>query len=325
MSAEVEGTPVQSPAPIVEPHENNHRWKLLSKMSGNPVVLKELRGRMRGRQAFVLLTLYLGLISLFIGVIYAVMVRQSSYVGWDPSFRQEVGKAVFGSVVLLEFLMLGFIGPGLTSGAVSGERERQTFDLLRTTLLSARSFVLGKLGASFTYLFLLILTAVPIQSLAFLLGGVGLGEMLVSSLMLVVTALFLCALGLFFSSVMKRTLAATLSSYGAILLSIVLIVITFLLITYFNSEISDSEKTKAYLLTLLAWFFISSNPFLAAVASEIFLVEDQSLFLIKIPLLGSSSTEITLPSPWIIYVIFFVIFTLTLIYLSIRRVSRADR
>jgi hypothetical protein len=26
----------------------------------NPVILKELRGRMRGRQAFVLLTVYLG-------------------------------------------------------------------------------------------------------------------------------------------------------------------------------------------------------------------------------------------------------------------------
>src|SRR5688572_28370811 len=187
----------------------NEKWRNpFKQMMDNPVVLKELRGRMRGRQSFVLLTIYLGLIAVFIMLVYNPLGLTSS-ITWDPSARQGAGKAIFGTVVLLELLLLSFIAPGLTAGAITSERERQTFEILRTTLLSARSLVLGKLGAAFSYLFLLILTALPIQSLAFILGGVGMGEMVVSSLMLVVTALFFCTLGIFFSSFMKRTLSAT--------------------------------------------------------------------------------------------------------------------
>ena len=162
----------------------------------NPVVLKELRGRMRGKQAFILLTLYLGLIVTFIVIVYNTVSISSSLV-WDPGVREQAGKAVFGTVVLLELLLLSFIAPGLTAGAITAERERQTFDILRTTLLSASSFVLGKLGSSFAYLLLLILVALPLQSIAFLIGGVGFGELIISSLILVVTAIFFCTLGIF--------------------------------------------------------------------------------------------------------------------------------
>lgn len=326
MSIETGDTTVEAAVQASEVQKDTRRGNLFQRFLDNPVILKELRGRMRGRQAFILLTTYLGLIAVFIGVLYAVLSETSSSMGWDPSFRQTAGKAIFGAVVLLEMLLIGFIGPGLTSGAISSERERQTFDLLRTTLLSARSLVLGKLGAAFTYLFLLILTALPIESLAFLLGGVGLAELMISSLMLVVTALFFCTLGIFFSSFMKRTLPATLGSYGTILLSIIFIVIILFLMTYVRAVTYSSgpiNQVREFIMTIVLWALISTNPFMAAIMSEVILVEDQSLFYTTSSPFGGGFTFLL--SPWIIYVAFYTILTIILIVISILRVRRPDR
>jgi ABC-type transport system involved in multi-copper enzyme maturation permease subunit len=291
----------------------------------NPVILKELRGRMRGRQAFILLTVYLGLIAVFILLVYNLLGLTSS-ITWDPSARQGAGKAIFGTVVLLELLLLSFIAPGLTAGAITSERERQTFEILRTTLLSARSLVLGKLSSALSFLFLLILSALPIQSLAFLLGGVGLGEMIASSLMLVVTAVFFCTLGIFFSSFMKRTLSATVASYAVILLTFLILVVIFFLVAYVESFSYNTFGSQAmeYLLTVILWFLISTNPLMAAVISEVILVDQQSLFYTSNSLFGSSGPSILI-SPWLIYVVFYLFLTVVLILLSIYFVKRPDR
>jgi hypothetical protein len=322
MIPENQGTPLEPAASMASDGKAAARKNPFRRVLDNPVILKELRGRMRGRQAFILLTVYLGLIALFIVLIYNSVFGVQSLT-WDPSSRQIAGKVVFGTVVLLELLLLSFIAPGLTAGAITAERERQTFDLLRTTLLSAQSLVLGKLGSAFSYLLLLILTALPIQSLAFLLGGVGLGELVVSSVMLVVTAIFFCTLGLFFSSFMKRTLPATVSSYAAILGSFLVLIMIFFLIAYFESTSFGSNSVREYMLTVAIWVLISTNPFMAAVMSEVILVDEQSLFLTSSPLFGSSS--LTLPSPWIIYVLFYLGLTFIMILISIYNVKRPDR
>lgn len=315
---------MESTTSIPETAKKIERQGFFSRLMDNPVILKELRGRMRGGQAFTLLTIYLGLIAMFIVFIYSLIAPTYSF-RWDPSLRQEAGKAIFGTVVLLELFLISFIAPGLTSGAITSERERQTYEILRTTLLSARSLVLGKLGSAFAYLFLLILTAVPLQSLAFLLGGVGLGELIASELMLIVTAVFFCTLGIFFSSILKRTLAATVSSYAAILFSFLALVFVFFLIAYTEAiSLNSPSKFTEYILVLLIWVFVCTNPLMAAIMSEVILIEDQNLFFTTNQLFGSSGPTF-LPSPWIVYVLFYTFLTVILILLSVYLVKRPDR
>ena len=315
---------MESTTSIPETAKKIERQGFFSRLMDNPVILKELRGRMRGGQAFTLLTIYLGLIAMFIVFIYSLIAPTYSF-RWDPSLRQEAGKAIFGTVVLLELFLISFIAPGLTSGAITSERERQTYEILRTTLLSARSLVLGKLGSAFAYLFLLILTAVPLQTLAFLLGGVGLGELIASELMLIVTAVFFCTLGIFFSSLLKRTLAATVSSYAAILFSFLALVFVFFLIAYTEAiSLNSPSKFTEYILVLLIWVFVCTNPLMAAIMSEVILIEDQNLFFTTNQLFGSSGPTF-LPSPWIVYVLFYTFLTVILILLSVYLVKRPDR
>ncbi|MEW6402673.1 MAG: ABC transporter permease subunit [Chloroflexota bacterium] len=318
----METQPTMTAAPAKTPS----RWKFIQRVMENPVILKELRGRMRGRQAFILLTFYLGLIGLVIGIVYMTLSAQASYMGMDPDFRQSVGKAIFGTVVLLELALVSFIGPALTAGAITSERERQTFDLLRTTTLPASSFVLGKLSSALAFLLLLIFTALPIESIAFLLGGVELAEIIVSSLLLVVTAVAYCTLGIFFSSFMKRTLAATVSSYGAIVLSFVLLGIAFFLLIYVDVALSSASTSRnealAIITILFLWLLVSTNPLLTAIASEVVLVQEQSLVIFTVPL-GNRSLDLL--SPWIPFVIIYLLLTFIMIRLSINFVRRPDR
>lgn len=291
----------------------------LRRIVENPVILKELRGLMRRQRAFWLLTGYIAIIGFFISMIYSIIQIDAEFSPTDLQFRREVGKAIFGAVVLIELFLISFIAPALTAGAITAERERQTFDLLRTTLISARSLVLGKLGAALVYLLLLIFAALPIQSLAFLLGGVGLAELLISGLLLIVTALFFSAIGLFFSSFLRHTLVSTVASYGAIVLSYLLLGMFFFLLALSAEYWEDTVKETV--LTLSTWTLISTNPLLTAIFSEIILIEDQSI-LYTTSVLTSSS--LPLPSPWIPFTLLYLSVAAILILFSIYFVNRPD-
>ena len=177
---------VAPPAPAGPP--SRRRW-LGGRFRANPVVIKELRGRMRGPRAFIVLTVYLLLMS----TLRHAAVRRVCRVDQQRLQRDQRagGRANLCSaaVVGIELLLVCFIAPAFTAGAISGERERQTYDLLRTTLLSASSLVLGKLASALSYILLLLVAAFPLQSLAFLLGGVAPEEVLIASGLLVATAL----------------------------------------------------------------------------------------------------------------------------------------
>jgi ABC-2 type transport system permease protein len=308
--------------PIVTPPKKS--FLNLARILDNPVIAKELRGRMRDRRTFIVLTFYLSLIASFVGVVYLFLSESASGMSFNPDYRQMLGKSLFGTVVIIELLLIGFIAPGLTSGAITSEREHRTLDLLKTTLLSPRELVLGKLGAAVIYLLLLIFTVLPIQSLAFILGGVGPAEIIISTILLIVTAVFFSTLGIFFSSFLKRTLAATISSYGSILLSVLMLVFLIFSFGFLGSLMYNSNKFNEDAVMVFIWIVISTNPLLAPIVTEMILIEDQSIFVSTSNFLFGS-TNIPLLSPWIIYVFTYTLLTLIMIILSIWFVKRPER
>src|SRR5512143_1182114 len=164
----------------------------------NPITLKEMRSRMRGRRAFAVLTLNVFLLGGLVALIYMTSAASAQVIS-SPSNLQSLGKLIFATAVGMQLLITCFTSSSAAVGAISSERERQTFELLRTTLLSARSLVLGKLAAAVVFNLLIILSAMPIASLSFFLGGVTLEEILVAIVFLIVTAIAFSTIGLFFS------------------------------------------------------------------------------------------------------------------------------
>ena len=82
------------------------------------VGVKELRGRVRGRRAFVVLTFYLLFLGLFAWawelVAERAYVQNASLQGGSAAFASaHVGQEVFGALVLVETLLVVFLAPGL--------------------------------------------------------------------------------------------------------------------------------------------------------------------------------------------------------------------
>lgn len=284
------------------------RWREL-----NPLLFKELRGRMRGARAFVVLTVYLFLMSCLVGLIYVALAInfQTSNYGFDVV---QVGRIVFIAIVLLEVLMVAFITPAFTAGAITGERERQTYELLRSTLLPARKIVLGKLTAALTYVGLLVLAALPLEALAFMLGGVVFGEVVLAFLILSVTVFSVGAAGFFFSALMRTTLASTVLTYAFILLMTFVLPILSLVI----SSIVGYSRFLGDLLELGSYLVVSLSPIGAGLLTTIGLEEYGSLWLFDIGL------SFRVPAAWLIYLGVHIPLALGLLVFTVWWISRQE-
>jgi ABC-type transport system involved in multi-copper enzyme maturation permease subunit len=169
----------------------------------NPVLLKELRSRMRGPRAFVFLTISLLILAGICGLLYAVEVYSLSSMGIDTG--AIVGRTLFGALAISETVMIALFTPSISAGAISGEEERKTLELLLVTPLKHHTILWGKLLSSLAYIGLLVLAAIPLASLVLLFGGVSPWEMLLALGLLLVFMLAFDCLGLFCSVVIRRT------------------------------------------------------------------------------------------------------------------------
>ncbi len=313
-----------SAQPAVKP-----RRSFGERLRRNPITLKEMRSRMRGRRAFVVLTLNALLLGGIVSLVY-VSYAATQQVITSPRNLQGLGKAIFATVVGLQLLVTCFNSSAAAVGAIVSERERQTFELLRTTLLSARSLVLGKLSAALLFNLLLILSAIPIAGLSFLFGGVAFEEIFIASIMLIVTAIGFSSIGLFFSSIMRRTSQATaVSTIVTLVLVIGIPIFMFIIQGLLSSMVYlggrgtttnvDAEITRNFIL----WLLISISPLSAGVATLATLLDNKTALTMTLSL--SNGRSITYPSPWIAYTFFYLLLSLVLIWLSIRAVRRAEK
>ena len=218
----------------------------------NPVMVKELRGRMRGIRGFAIITVFLTLMSFFTMLLYLLRVPQGGVV-----VTGELGRLLFIGVLFIELMLIIFIVPALTAGAITSERERKTYDLLQTTLITKATFVVGKMQSALGYIVLLLLSAIPLQSIAFLFGGVSEAELILALLVLAVSAVTLGAFGMFFSSITERTLSATVRSYTvatAITIGLPALALIFFQGAYGNvvnniaTKISDNPTVEAAII-----------------------------------------------------------------------------
>jgi ABC-type transport system involved in multi-copper enzyme maturation permease subunit len=288
----------------------------------NPVTVKELRGRMRGRRAFAVLTLYLLVLG---GVVLLVYLGNTASAALPSSASaRTAGKSLFAAVLGVQVMLVAFIGPAFTAGAISGERERQTFDLLQTTLLSPQSFVRGKLVSALSYVFLLVLVSIPVQSIAFLLGGLALVELLLSQLVILVAAVAYALYGLWCSAVMRSTLTATVATFsGMVFLIIGLPIVVF--VPFVMLGVGLSAPTDWPLLDVILLY---GGLFLAAINLPATLILSETFYLQDGTLLGYSEViqtyNVWIFSPWWVFIILHVIAAVILYVATVRRVRRVS-
>ncbi|WP_400162506.1 ABC transporter permease [Brevibacillus sp. TJ4] len=180
----------------------------LLKRLNNPVLFNEWKMRMRNRRSAWMLFFYL----LVLGGITLTYIFLETEGGayFNPNRTREL----FMLLSILQLGMIFFVVPGLTAGVISGERERQTLNILLTTNVSATRLILGKWLASLSFMTFLVIATIPLYAIVFLYGGISPGQLFQVFVFYVVTMLGIGSVGVLLSTLIKRSGIATVLSYG---------------------------------------------------------------------------------------------------------------
>jgi ABC-type transport system involved in multi-copper enzyme maturation permease subunit len=182
---------------------------LLNRLT-NPVLGKEFRVRMRSKRTPWMISLYLAALALLVFSIMYFETKDQYTV--SPSNQ----RGLFLMLSILQYGLIIFVTPGLTSGVISGERERQTLSILLTTNLSPWQVIIGKWFSSLSFMILLVLASLPLYSIVFLFGGISPEQFLKIFGIYMITMLAIGSVGICISTLVKRTGAASVATYAVI-------------------------------------------------------------------------------------------------------------
>ncbi len=216
----------------------------------NPVLGREVRERMRTGRSFAAVTAFLLFLLL---TVYLVYQGNSVVDVWNYNLARQttLGRQLYEWVLLVMLLLILFFVPGITAGAIAGERERQTLLPLQVTLLRPHNILIGKILAAIAFLGLLIVASMPVLIVAYLLGGIGVFDTLKGLLVLLFVSLLVSAMVVAVSTFAKRVQSATLMSYAFVALLCIAGPLTYLTGSVVDAaKGSDQPNAPAMLLTL---------------------------------------------------------------------------
>lgn len=191
----------------------------------NPMIRKELNLRMRERRGWILPSLYLVVLGAVSTLAYYFVALEGN-TGIRQVQGSEVGVAMFLTAAYAQMGILLLLAPIFSAGSLTIEKEQRTMAGLLTSLLSPFQIWWGKFTASLLFVLLLIVTGLPVLSVSFAFGGIGPWEVFMATITTVIALGALSAVGLYWSSVFRRSVHATAVTYATV---IALTVVTFII------------------------------------------------------------------------------------------------
>ena len=193
--------PTPPTTPVAVPRTVRGRWAL-SWQGVRTVMRLELRQRVRSSRW----QLMLGLFFLTIGVLSGLVMAVSG-------FDDESGSFLYGAVAWLVLTLGLLVAPALTSTSVNGDRSAGTLAPLQMTLLSPAEIAVGKLLAGWITSLAFLATAVPFLLLAMVPGGTSIARFAVTTLMMALVLLTVCAVALGWSALTARPVSSAVMTY----------------------------------------------------------------------------------------------------------------
>ncbi len=221
----------------------------------NPVFKREINTMFRSFRTFIAIGAYgLGMLGITALILFDVILDNSRFNGFDPKVTIEL----FCCMLALQTMVVFLAVPAFSASAISGERERQTFDLMLLTKMSTSDIIWGKLLSSLLFVFIMITAALPVYSVVFYYGGVSIPDLILVYFFDLTYAASIGSISIFFSSLFKRTVISTVLSYLTLVFYPIIITVLTLLIYAGDYNITDSS-----------WLFkiiMSVNPIAACLS-----------------------------------------------------------
>lgn len=221
----------------------------------NPVLQRELLVNLRTNRAFLLLAVYQLLLAAVVLVAWPTDTRLD--LTTNPPSAQKLVNLFF----LGQYVIASLMAPSFAAGAITGEKERHTYEMLLASPMRPGAIVLGKMVASLTHLGMLILASLPIIVLCLPLGGVSLYEVLAAYLGLIVSVILFGAIGVFCSSYFSRTSSSLVVSY------LVILPLVMLAVMFWRALEGDGELRLKVAVLVVPAFVLSAVILMCAAAA----------------------------------------------------------
>lgn len=187
---------------------------LSDRLELNPIVEKDARVFVRTWRSPAAITLYLAILfSVVLISITTTTYYYGFYYSYSSVFTPADATNIFLTMSVVQLYIIMFMVPAITGASITSERERQTIELLLCTKITTRQIAVGKLASSVLYVLLIAFSSLPIVAFVFLYGGINFGQLLLIYLYYVFAACVMGSIGIFWSSIFKRTVAAIIMTY----------------------------------------------------------------------------------------------------------------
>ena len=276
----------------------------------NPILRNEMKTDGRRFRFYVLLMLYVSLLG-----VPTLLVYHSIYSNNRIDASEFVSMYVF--LACMQAIVLMFIVPALTANSITGEREKQTLDILLTTKMTPRGIIWGKLLGAVSKVALLIICTMPVYAIVLFLGGIKMSHIITCNLYLMMTTIFVASMCIWISTMVKTSKFANVTAYFLELGFIIGYPVGIMIWAGVsgildNSTMKNAEEMIANLLC------ISPATGYGSLLAEQIMGDDSLLYLI-----GNNLNTI-LPG-WLIAILVEVVLTVIFLELAIRKLNPVKR
>lgn len=182
------------------------------KIRWNPIVKKDLQVTARSmRLSWGLFAYDVVLVLAFLLALAVIQGESSNYYSSRNIYSYLI--YLFPVLAIAQVCIVALIAPIITASSISGEKERQTFDIMLTTCMSPFSIVLGKVVSAVIRILFFVAAGMPVMALSFVVGGLAWSSLLYFVLTIILLSVFSGSIGIFCSSFCRKSISAVVLSF----------------------------------------------------------------------------------------------------------------
>lgn len=272
----------------------------------NPVLRREIQTSLRNKKVFAAVVFYVAALIVVIGCVFWA----EFYNSYDFSFDPSVMSGLFAIMAVVQLFLIMIIVPAITGGSISGERERQTFDLLLVSKMKPASIVTGKLFSSIAIVLFMIIASMPVFAITVMFGGIGVTDIVLTVIYFVCSAFCLGSLSILFSALVKKSSVAMVVVYMLLFVAIVGGIVLFSTYSDYKWMVTGQDPS------VWVYIFMSAlNPLISVVA----LID--SLISSGIMSTFSFGYSVNYTTIWVLHILFMALASALSILIAAKSIS----
>ena len=183
------------------------------KIKLNPIVKKDLKVTARSMRLSWGLFAYEAILAMAF-LLVLVIIQENSYGFYSYGNVYSDMVYIFPVIAIVQVCIVALIVPIITASSISGEKERQTFDIMLTTCMSPLAIVVGKVTSAVIRILFFVVGSLPIMALSFVVGGLKWSSLFYYILSIILLAIISGSIGILCSAFSRKTITAVIMSFG---------------------------------------------------------------------------------------------------------------